>query len=170
MLVAKNPDCLYFGNLPLERCCFYLWSIMSHKHTCFKQMDEKKEKLDLFSLGNIPDITHITSHIVSSRILSHGHAMGEVSNWKTSFLVWLSARRKARSSVDQRRAERELETAKLVSYQLVTLERKGRAFSLNAQNTSDAEVRETQRMIKVIRTTLAWLTKSGGIYSLLQCR
>lgn len=96
--------------------------------------------------------------------------MGEVSNWKTSFLVWLSARRKARSSVDQRRAERELETAKLVSYQLVTLERKGRAFSLNAQNTSDAEVRETQRMIKVIRTTLAWLTKSGGIYSLLQCR
>lgn len=107
-----------------------------------------KKKKSLISLGNIPDITHITSHIVSSRILSHGHAMGEVSNWKTSFLVWLSARRKARSSVDQRRAERELETAKLVSYQLVTLERKGRAFSLNAQNISDAEVRETQRMIK----------------------
>lgn len=86
--------------------------------------DEKKKKLDLFSLGNIPDITHITSHIVLSRILSHGHAMGEGSNWKTSFLVWHSARRKARSSVDQRRAERELETAKLVSYQLGTLERK----------------------------------------------
>lgn len=50
--------------------------------------------------------------------------MGEVSNWKTSFLVWHSAKWKARSSVDQRRAEKELETVKLVSYQLGTLERK----------------------------------------------
>lgn len=55
-----------------------------------------------------------------------------------------------------------METAKLVSYQLVTLERKGRAFTLYAQNTNDADVREIQGMIKVTRKTLVWLTKRWG--------
>ena len=63
-----------------------------------------------------------------------------------------------------------METAKLVSYQLVTLERKGRAFTFYAQNSTDADVREIQKMIKVTRKALVWLPKCGGIYSLLQCR
>lgn len=41
---------------------------------------------------------------------------------------------------------------------------------LYVQKTSDAEVREIQGMIKVTRIALAWLTKGGGVYSLLQCR
>lgn len=133
--------------------------------------EDENKKFDLFSLGNIPDITHITSHIVLSRILSHGHAVGKVSNWKTSFFVCVAfCQTESQELCDQRRTEREMETAKLVSYQLVTLERKGRAFTLYAQNTNDADVREIQGMIKVTWKTLVWLTKGGGIYSLLQCR
>lgn len=122
-LVAKNPDCLYFGTLPLERCCFHLRSIMAHKHTCFKQMDERRQKgkFDLFSLGNIPDITHITSHIFWPESYHRAILCGRWAIEKLHLCVAFCQTKSQELGCSRKDWEGILETAKHVTYQLVTL-------------------------------------------------